>query len=103
MKCILILGDGMADEPIPQLGGKTPLEYAQTPNMDRMAREGASGLLHTIPDGFEAGSDIANMSILGYAPGEVLHGTGPARSDEHGNRPCPDRCRIPVQYRDGQG
>ena len=52
----------------PGAGGKTPLEYAQTPNMDRMAREGASGLLHTIPDGFEPGSDIANMSILGYAP-----------------------------------
>jgi len=77
MKCILILGDGMADEPIPELGGKTPLEYAQTPNMDRMAREGACGLLHTIPDGFEPGSDIANMSILGYAPEKYYTGRGP--------------------------
>ena len=67
MKCILILGDGMADEPLAQIGGKTPLEYAKTPHMDQMAQEGACGLLQTIPSGFEAGSDIANMSILGYA------------------------------------
>ena len=89
MKCILILGDGMADEPIPQLGQKTPLEYAQTPNMDRMAQEGACGLLHTIPDGFEAGSDIANMSILGYAPEKYCTGTGAARSAEYGDRSGP--------------
>ena len=101
MKCILILGDGMADEPIPQLGGKTPLEYAQTPNMDRMAREGACGLLHTIPDGFEPGSDIANMSILGYAPEKVLYREGPSRSIEHGNRSGSHGCCIPVQYRNG--
>ena len=50
MKCIVILGDGMADEPLAELGGKTPLEYAKTPNMDRMAREGGSGMLSTIPD-----------------------------------------------------
>jgi len=77
MKYIVILGDGMADEPLAGLGGKTPLEYADTPNMDRMAREGSCGLLNTIPDGFEAGSDIANMSILGYAPQEYYTGRGP--------------------------
>jgi 2,3-diphosphopglycerate-independent phosphoglycerate mutase len=77
MKYIVILGDGMADEPLAELGGKTPLEYADTPNMDRMAREGSCGLLNTIPDGFEAGSDIANMSILGYAPQEYYTGRGP--------------------------
>jgi len=77
MKCILILGDGMADEPIPELGGKTPLEYAKTPHMDRMAQEGACGMLRTIPDGFEAGSDIANMSLLGYAPEMYYTGRGP--------------------------
>ncbi len=75
MKCILILGDGMADEPLAQIGGKTPLEYAKTPHMDQMAQEGACGLLQTIPSGFEAGSDIANMSILGYAPGTGLYRT----------------------------
>ena len=77
MKYIVICGDGMADEPIAELGGKTPLEFAKTPNMDRIAREGASGLLRTIPDNFEAGSDIANMSILGYAPERYYTGRGP--------------------------
>ncbi|MDO8871993.1 MAG: cofactor-independent phosphoglycerate mutase [Methanoregula sp.] len=77
MKYIVICGDGMADEPIAELGNKTPLEFAKTPNMDRMAREGACGLLRTIPDGFEAGSDIANMSILGYAPEKYYTGRGP--------------------------
>src|SRR5665647_537564 len=77
MKYIVILGDGMADEPLAQLGGKTPLEYAKTPNMDRMAQNGACGMLRTIPDGFEAGSDIANMSILGYAPELYYTGRGP--------------------------
>lgn len=77
MKYIVICGDGMADEPIASLGNKTPIEYAKTPNMDRMAREGSCGLLRTIPDGFEAGSDIANMSILGYAPEKYYTGRGP--------------------------
>jgi len=77
MKYIVILGDGMADEPLEQLGGKTPLESAKTPNMDRMAQNGACGMLRTIPDGFEAGSDIANMSILGYAPELYYTGRGP--------------------------
>ena len=77
MKYIVILGDGMADEPLVQLGGKTPLEYAKTPNMDRMAKNGACGMLRTIPDDFEAGSDIANMSILGYEPRKYYTGRGP--------------------------
>ncbi|MDD3111323.1 MAG: phosphoglycerate mutase, partial [Methanofollis liminatans] len=53
MKYIVVLGDGMADEPIEELGGKTPLEYADTPNMDRVAREGACGLLRTVKDVYE--------------------------------------------------
>jgi 2,3-bisphosphoglycerate-independent phosphoglycerate mutase len=77
MKYIVLLADGMADEPLEQLGGKTPLEYAKTPNMDWMAHNGACGMLKTIPDDFEAGSDIANMSILGYAPGKYYTGRGP--------------------------
>lgn len=77
MKYIVILGDGMADEPIAELGGKTPLEYARTPNMDRMAREGACGMLRTVPDGFEPGSDIANMAVLGYSPEKYYTGRGP--------------------------
>ena len=103
MKCILILGDGMADEPIPQLKGKTPLEYAKTPHMDRMAREGACGMLYTIPDGFEAGSDIANMSILGYAPEKYYTGRGPLEALSMGVDLAPTdvayRCNI-VTVRD---
>jgi len=77
MKYLLLLGDGMADEPLPELGGKTPLEYANTPHMDRVAREGVCGMLSTIPRGFEAGSDIANLSILGYNPAQYYTGRGP--------------------------
>ncbi|MDD1700318.1 MAG: cofactor-independent phosphoglycerate mutase [Methanoregula sp.] len=77
MKYIVIIGDGMADEPLLQLGGKTPLEYAKTPNMDWLAKNGACGMLRTIPDNFEAGSDIANMSILGYDPEKYYTGRGP--------------------------
>ena len=66
MKYLIVLGDGMADEPIPELGGRTPLEAAETPNMDRIAREGAMGMLKTVPDGYQPGSDIANLGVLGY-------------------------------------
>jgi 2,3-bisphosphoglycerate-independent phosphoglycerate mutase len=76
MKYIVILGDGMADEPLAELGNRTPLEYARTPNLDRLTREGACGMLRTIPDGCEAGSDIANMSILGYDPKRYYTGRG---------------------------
>ena len=77
MKYIVVCGDGMADEPLAELGGRTPLECARTPNMDWMAKEGACGMLSTIPDNFEAGSDIANMSILGYDPAKYYTGRGP--------------------------
>lgn len=77
MKYLLVLGDGMADEPLAELGGLTPLEYADTPNMDRIAREGACGMLRTIPEGFEPGSDIANLSVLGYDPRLYYTGRGP--------------------------
>jgi 2,3-bisphosphoglycerate-independent phosphoglycerate mutase len=77
MKYLLVLGDGMADEPLTELGGITPLEYADTPNMDRIAREGACGMLRTIPEGFEPGSDIANLSLLGYDPRQYYTGRGP--------------------------
>ncbi|MEI7433389.1 MAG: cofactor-independent phosphoglycerate mutase [Methanomicrobiales archaeon] len=80
MKYLLVLGDGMADEPLAELGGMTPLEYAKTPNMDRIAREGACGMLRTIPEGFEPGSDIANLSVLGYDPRLYYTGRGPLES-----------------------
>lgn len=98
MKYIVVLGDGMADEPLQELGGKTPLEYAQTPNMDRMAREGACGMLRTIPDGYEAGSDIANMAVLGYAPEKYYTGRGPLEALSMGVDLAPDdvayRCNL---------
>ncbi|HOO90095.1 MAG TPA: cofactor-independent phosphoglycerate mutase [Syntrophales bacterium] len=72
MKYIVLLGDGMADYPLSQLGGKTPLEYAHTPNMDRIAAEGTVGLIDTIPAGFTPGSDVANLSVLGYDP-KIYH------------------------------
>jgi len=75
-KLCIILGDGMADEPLAELSGLTPLEAAHTPNMDYIAREGAMGLLKTVPDGFAPGSDIANLSVLGYDPTVCYTGRG---------------------------
>jgi 2,3-bisphosphoglycerate-independent phosphoglycerate mutase len=77
VKVLVVVGDGMADEPLPELGGRTPLEFARTPNFDRIAREGACGMVRTIPPGFEAGSDIANLSLLGYDPRIYYTGRGP--------------------------
>ena len=77
MKYIILVPDGVADEPVAELGGKTPLEAAQTPNMDRMAREGLSGLVKIIPDGLAPGSDIGNMSVLGYDPAKGFTGRSP--------------------------
>lgn len=76
MKYIVVLGDGMADEPIPELGGKTPLEAADTPVMDMLARKGCVGRLVTVPEGFHPGSEIANLSVLGYNVPEVFEGRG---------------------------
>lgn len=64
-KTVIFLGDGMADEPVAELGGKTPLQVARTPGMDRIAREGRSGTLLTLPEGFPTSSEVANMSVLG--------------------------------------
>lgn len=77
MKYVVILGDGMADKPIEELGGKTPLEYAATPNMDTLAKKSEIGLVHTIPDGMSPGSDTANLSVLGYDPKIYYTGRSP--------------------------
>lgn len=76
MKTIIILGDGMADEPIEALGNKTPLQAAHKPYIDMLAAKGKSGLLDTIPLGFKPGSEIANLSVLGYNVPEVFEGRG---------------------------
>ena len=77
MKHLIILGDGMADHPVERLGGKTLLQYAHTPYMDMLARQGQTGMLHTIPDGFTPGSEVANTAILGYDLNKVYEGRGP--------------------------
>ena len=76
MKRIIILGDGMADEPLQELGGRTPLQVAHTPNMDYLAQQGRCGSLHTVPEGFKPGSEIANLALLGYDVAKVFEGRG---------------------------
>jgi 2,3-bisphosphoglycerate-independent phosphoglycerate mutase len=84
MKYIILLGDGMADYPIEKLGGKTPLEAAHTPNMDKIASEGTLGLIDTIPDGFTPGSDVAIMTLLGYEAKKYFTGRGPLEAANMG-------------------
>ena len=76
MKYIVILGDGMSDHPVSELGGLTPLEAACKPCMDRLAREGCCGMLETVPEGIMPGSEAANLSVMGYNPAEILKGRG---------------------------
>lgn len=77
MKYVIVLGDGMADRPIDELGGMTPLEYAKTPQMDALAAAGEIGMVHTIPEGMSPGSDTANLSVLGYDPKIYYSGRSP--------------------------
>ena len=77
MKYLVMLCDGMADYPIESLGGKTPLEAAETPCMDKLAQTARVGLVKTVADGLKPGSDIANMSVLGYNPKECYTGRSP--------------------------
>ena len=77
MKYVIVLGDGMADEPIEALGDRTPLEYAETPTMDGLAKKSEIGLAHTIPEGMKPGSDTANLSVLGYDPKKYYTGRSP--------------------------
>jgi 2,3-bisphosphoglycerate-independent phosphoglycerate mutase len=77
MKYALLVGDGMADWPVALLNNRTPLEYARTPNMDRVAAEGILGLVSTVPSGMQPGSDVANLSLLGYDPARYYSGRAP--------------------------
>ena len=90
MKYILFLGDGMADYPLEELGGKTPLQAADTPNMDKLARKGKCGRLITIPRGMPAGSAVANLSILGYAPHIYFRGRGVLEAASMGVKLAPE-------------
>lgn len=97
-KTILFLTDGMADEPLDELAGKTPLEHAHTPYMDRIARQGASGTFLSLPDGFPTSSDVANMSVLGYDLATYYTGRGPLEAMSQGIDLQPDdiawRCNL---------
>ena len=83
-KYVILCPDGMADFPLEELGGKTPLEYAKTPNMDLAAKKGLTGLIKTIPDGCLPGSDIGSMSILGYDPVKYYTGRSPLEAASMG-------------------
>ena len=82
MKYIIVLGDGMADEPIGELGGRTPLQAADTPAMDWLAAHGRCGLLKTVPDGYHPGSEIANL----WRPRPGVRGSRLVGSGEYGSR-----------------
>jgi len=77
MKYVVVIGDGMADYPLEELGGETPLQAAEIPNMDFIASQGTTGLLKTVPDNMGPGSDVANLSIMGYDPQKFYTGRGP--------------------------
>ncbi|WP_195277074.1 cofactor-independent phosphoglycerate mutase [Anaerotruncus rubiinfantis] len=77
MKYVVMLGDGMADRPVPELGGKTPLEAAVKPNMDFLAQHGTVGMVKTVPEGMPPGSDTANLSVMGYDPKIYYSGRSP--------------------------
>ncbi len=84
MKYVVIIGDGMADRPLEDLGWKTPLQEAFKPNMDRLACNGIIGRVRTIPPGFHPGSDVANLNILGYNPSEFYSGRAPLEAASMG-------------------
>jgi len=98
MKAIVIIGDGMSDHPVAALGGKTPLMVAVKPHIDAIARDGVTGLFATVPDGLPNGSDVANLSVLGYDPRACLQGRGVLEAASMGVDLAPDdvamRCNI---------
>lgn len=103
MKYILIIGDGMGDKPIEALGGKTPIEAAETPVIDRLAREGEQLLVHTVPAGYPPGSDVANLSLFGYEPEKYYTGRAPLEAAsmgvEIGRDELAFRCNLVTVHR----
>jgi len=97
-KYIVLIGDGMADYPIAELGGKTPLQSARTPTLDRLARQGTLGRVNTIPPGFSPGSDVANLSVFGYDPAVYYTGRAPLEAVAMGVKLAPAdvafRCNL---------
>ena len=108
MKYVILVGDGMGDLPLPQLEGRTPLEAASTPVMDFLAHRGHLFRLQTVPPGFAPGSDVANLSLLGYRPGECYSGRAPLEAASMGVELPPDalafRCNlVTLEQGDGGG
>ena len=107
MKYLVLIGDGMGDHPVPELGGKTPLQAARTPAMDGLCRNGRLLEAETIPKGFPPGSDVANMSLLGYAPQRYYTGRAPLEAASMGIALAPDetafRCNlVTLDYHDNR-
>lgn len=104
MKYIILVGDGMPDRPLKELGGRTVLEAAHTPNMDRVAKSGVSGMANFVPDDFPPGSDVANLSLFGYDPRTCYTGRGPLEAASMGIELKEDdvafRCNL-VTLKDG--
>ena len=104
MKYVVVVGDGMADYPIPELGNKTPLQAAHKPNMDAIAAKGRSGLLKTVPDSLKPGSDVAILSVLGFSPKQYYTGRGAfeaaARGIELRDNDIAFRCNL-ITEKDG--
>ena len=98
MKYAIVLCDGMADYPVEALGGRTPMECAKKPNMDRLASEGEVGLVRTVADGMKPGSDVANLSVMGYNPLDCYTGRSPLEAVSMGIEMQPDetayRCNV---------
>jgi 2,3-bisphosphoglycerate-independent phosphoglycerate mutase len=98
MKYIILLGDGMADRPQAELGGKTCLQAARTPNLDQLASRGQVGMVQTVPPGFPPGSDVANLTVMGYDPRKYYSGRSPLEAASIGVELGPDdvafRCNL---------
>jgi 2,3-bisphosphoglycerate-independent phosphoglycerate mutase len=107
MKYIVVLGDGMSDEPIAALGGKTPLEAANNPVMDALASMGEMGMVQNVPAGMSPGSEIANLSVMGYDPLTDFTGRSPLEALSVGVEMEPDdivfRCNVVTDKRVGIG
>jgi 2,3-bisphosphoglycerate-independent phosphoglycerate mutase len=106
-KYVILVGDGMGDYPMKELGGMTPLEAARTPNIDRLVTNGKMGIVETIPNSMEPGSDVANMSLLGYDPLQYHTGRAPLEAASMGVRLSPDdvafRCNLVFLERNDAG
>ena len=93
MKYVVVLYDGMADYPVPALGGKTPMAVAKKPNLDFLAKHGEVGLVRTVAEGLKPGSDVANMSVLGFDPKKCYTGRSPLEAASMGVELLEEECK----------